>query len=49
MLRHTLAWLIYIVAFLVLAIILLAFFFDWDWLRHPIEHEVTEKTGVRGN
>ncbi len=53
MLRHTLAWLIYIVAFLVLAIILLAFFFDWDWLRHPIEHEVTEKTGrtlaINGN
>ena len=53
MLRRTLKWLGYIVAVLVLAIVLLVIFFDWNWLRHPIERAVTEKTGraliINGN
>jgi AsmA protein len=34
-------------------VIVILVFFDWNWLRHPIEHLVTEKTGraltIKGN
>jgi len=53
MLRRTLKWLGYILAVLILAVVLLVIFFDWNWLRHPIERYVTEKTGrvlsIKGN
>lgn len=53
MFRHIMRWLSYIMAAIALAIILLVIFFDWNWLRHPIERIVTEKTGraliIKGN
>lgn len=40
-------------AAIAVAIIILVIFFDWNWLRHPIERFVTEKTGraliINGN
>ena len=53
MLRRTLRWLSYIMATIVVVIVILIIFFDWNWLRHPIERAVTEKTGrtlvINGN
>ncbi len=40
-------------AVIVVAILILVIFFDWNWLRHPVERYVTEKTGraliINGN
>jgi AsmA family protein len=53
MLRRTLRWLGYIMAAIAVVIVVLVIFFDWNWLRHPIERVVTEKTGraliINGN
>lgn len=53
MLRRTLRWLGYIVAAIAVVIVVLVIFFDWNWLRHPIERVVIEKTGraliINGN
>ncbi|BBP04139.1 hypothetical protein TPL01_30840 [Sulfuriferula plumbiphila] len=53
MLRRILGWLGYIVAAIAVVIVVFIIFFDWNWLRHPIERAVTEKTGraliINGN
>jgi len=53
MLRRILRWLGYLLAAITITIVLLILFFDWNWLRHPIERAVTEKTGraltINGN
>ncbi|MES2366546.1 MAG: AsmA family protein [Pseudomonadota bacterium] len=46
-------WLGYLLAAIIVIIVLFVLFFDWNWLRHPIERAVTDKTGraltIRGN
>ncbi|MHB1332145.1 MAG: AsmA family protein [Sulfuriferula sp.] len=46
-------WLGYLLAAIIVIIVLLMLFFDWNWLRHPIERAVTDKTGraltINGN
>ncbi len=53
MLRRSLKWSVYISAAMVITIAAILFFFNWNWLRHPIEHLVSEKTGralvIKGN
>ncbi len=53
MLRRILRWLVYFLAAISITLILLVLFFDWNWLRHPVERMVTEKTGraltINGN
>lgn len=48
-----LKWVAYVLAALVLLVLLIVLFFDWNWLRHPIERMVTDNTGralvIRGN
>ena len=43
----------YIGAAMAILILMLVIFFDWNWLRHPVERFVTEKTGraliINGN
>ena len=40
-------------AVLVIIVVILVIIFDWNWLRHPVERFVTEKTGraliINGN
>lgn len=45
MLRKSLRWLGYTLAALILLVVLLFIFMDWNWLRPPIERYVTDKTG----
>jgi len=40
-----LKWLAYSAATLAVLLVLLLIFFDWNWLRQPIERVVSEKTG----
>jgi len=51
--RRILRWLGYILAAIAIIVVVLVIFFDWNWLRHPIERVVTEKTGralvINGN
>ena len=53
MLRRTLKWLGYGLATFIILVTILLLFFDWNWLRHPIEKVVTDKTGrallIKGN
>lgn len=53
MANRTLKRLGYIVGTLALLLIFLILFFDWNWLRHPIERLVKNKTGrtlvIKGN
>lgn len=53
MLPRVAKWLAYIVAAMAILILVLVIFFDWNWLRHPVERFVTEKTGraliINGN
>lgn len=46
-------WLGYLLAAIIVIIVLFMLFFDWNWLRHPIERAVTDKTGraltINGN
>ena len=45
--RHArwLKWLAYSAATLTVLLVLVLIFFDWNWLRQPIERVVSEKTG----
>lgn len=51
--RRSVKWLAYVMAGLAALVALLVIFFDWNWLRHPIERMVTDKTGralvINGN
>ncbi|MHB1246338.1 MAG: AsmA family protein [Sulfuriferula sp.] len=53
MLRRIMKWLGYLLAAIIVIIVLFMLFFDWNWLRHPIERAVTDKTGraltINGN
>src|SRR5690625_234250 len=43
--RRALKWLAAVVALLVVAVVLVVIFFDWNWLRGPIETRVEAATG----
>lgn len=45
MVLRALKWTGWTLLALVLLIVLFVVFFDWNWLRAPISHKVTEKTG----
>ncbi|MDA8329308.1 MAG: AsmA family protein [Betaproteobacteria bacterium] len=51
--HRSLKWSMSALAAILMIIAAVLVFFDWNWLRHPIEHLVTEKTGrtltIKGN